>query len=200
MWKPIIGLEGAQWVSTHGRFANILGLRLVKMHRGGMKVIVMSGGDSGRSHRRSAAALILLTFVGGDLSRQRPAHRDGDPTNLSLDNLFWRRNADALGDHARGGVDEGAAWRAALAVAPAKLGPDAVNDIASDMVVAHLSGALALADFGSRVGEFVRAYNRMFSTYRTVSLDQPVSGTEDLRLGDSLSEAEVAQRWDALGR
>ena len=81
-----------------------------------------------------------------------------------------------------------AAWAAADAAVPTRLPPHVRDDVISEMVVAQLAGELAASECRRRAPEYVKAYNRMFDSFKTVSLDAPMHGNDDLSLIDVLAD------------
>jgi hypothetical protein len=59
------------------------------------------------------------------------------------------------------------------------------DDVISEITLAIFLGTLVEKDLGKRAGEFLRAYNREYDTFKTLSLDAPMGGT-DLRRIDLL--------------
>ncbi|MER8464151.1 hypothetical protein [Mesorhizobium sp. M1396] len=55
----------------------------------------------------------------------------------------------------------------------------------SEITLAIFLGTLVEKDLGKRAGEFLRAYNREYDSFKTLSLDAPMGGT-DLRRIDLL--------------
>lgn len=54
------------------------------------------------------------------------------------------------------------------------------DEVISEITLAVFQGLLVEKDIGKRAGEFLRAYNRENDTFKTLSLDAPIGGT-DLR-------------------
>lgn len=59
------------------------------------------------------------------------------------------------------------------------------DDVAGEMLLAVLEGKLLVENIARSVGEFTKKYNRQFDTFKTISLDAPIAGT-DLRRIDLL--------------
>jgi hypothetical protein len=73
-----------------------------RRHAGHLKVTLYSGG--GGKRRVMLAALILETFVGpAPVGKPWALHKDGDPGNNALDNLYWGTPAENSADMVRHG-------------------------------------------------------------------------------------------------
>ena len=62
------------------------------------------------------------------------------------------------------------------------------DDVIGSMILAVLEGDLALDQVKARAREFSAAYHREAGTYKTISIDAPVHGTDDLRLIDTIAD------------
>lgn len=59
------------------------------------------------------------------------------------------------------------------------------DDVIASMLLAVLEGKLLLEHVGARMKDYVTGYNREYDTFKTLSLDAPMGGT-DLRRIDLL--------------
>lgn len=73
---------------------------------------------------------------------------------------------------------------------PGYLDLQARNDVVNEAMSAILNRQVYYDDLGDCVKPFVTAHNKMFDYWKTVSLDAPVAGTDDLRMIDLLPAAE----------
>lgn len=64
------------------------------------------------------------------------------------------------------------------------------DEVVSAMCLAVLEGQLMVEDVSKEAKLFLRAYNREYDTFKTVSLDAPLAGTEGLTLLDKLAGKE----------
>lgn len=56
------------------------------------------------------------------------------------------------------------------------------DDVIAEILLAVLEGKLLLDQIGQRVKDFVRDYNREYDTFKTLSLDEVIPGTNTSRL------------------
>lgn len=209
-WRAVPEFRDRYWVSTSGRVAWRRGLMNPLMSRHGHLTVWLKPARGSRTSRL-VSRLVLSTFADAPAGKSVPAYRDGDPHNLSLSNLIWRpasvrtskveprTKPPVIGERHRYTLNQNACWSAASsALASFMLSPQDRDDVTTDMIVAHLAGMLALEEFGAKARDFVRDHNRNFGRIGVVSLEQMVRGTEDLRLGDTFSEDEYRERWEAL--
>lgn len=103
-WLPVLGYEGYE-VSDHGRVRSYLQRnnpgKVLKDAAGakGHRVVVLSRAlADGGPHQRMVHQLVLEAFVGPRPEGMLALHRDGDPENNHLDNLYW-------GTHSQNGKD-----------------------------------------------------------------------------------------------
>lgn len=69
--------------------------------------------------------------------------------------------------------------------------PQAIrDDVIADIVLAVLEGELDAADISTRARSFVASYHRAARTYQTVSADQVIPGTDNLRIIDRLTNED----------
>lgn len=73
-------------------------------------------------------------------------------------------------------------YRAARKGLPAGLPPWISDDVISEITLAVFQGWLVEKDIGKRAGEFLRTYNRENDTFKTLSLDAPMGGTDLKRI------------------
>lgn len=89
IWKPVVGFEGKYEVSNlgevrHTTFKKILKARLGNM---GCWTVGLSTGKGSRHYLISR--LVAKTFIPEVYGACHVAHRDGDPSNNCVTNLFW---------------------------------------------------------------------------------------------------------------
>ena len=92
-WAPVPGLPGL-WASTAGRIATLKdggGFAHVAQRRNLYGEVVVTLKAGGRRHIRLVAALVLEGHGRARDSGCRIGYRDGDPSNVKLDNLLWER-------------------------------------------------------------------------------------------------------------
>lgn len=213
IWRPIPGVSEA-WVSTLGRVARLRGPLTLSRHKGSgpLRVEMAWGrkepGKQVKTRNFGVAQLVLETFAQPvEGPGWMVAYRDGDDTNVALENLYWRRAVKylprserpqkagkpkpapppPLGEGLRRSLSFNGAWAAADRAVSKALPRHVRDDVISDMVVAHLAGELELDAITTAAGaQFVRAHYRQFGSLKTVSLDAPIPGTDGLRLLDTL--------------
>jgi hypothetical protein len=56
------------------------------------------------------------------------------------------------------------------------------DDVIQSMLLAVLEGELLLGNVGARVKDYLAGYNRQYDTFKTLSLDAPMGGTELRRI------------------
>lgn len=115
-WKPIPGYEDAYEVSDLGRVRSLE--RLVPARNGstrrqfarilrpsplptGHLHVSLSRNGKGRSY--TVHRLVLLAFIGPPRRDQECCHRDGNPSNNALTNLYWGTRTDNRLDDIRNG-------------------------------------------------------------------------------------------------
>lgn len=64
------------------------------------------------------------------------------------------------------------------------------DDVIGEMLLAVLEGSLLMGRIDAECARFVRAYNRMFDQFGTISLDAEIPGTDGLTYADRLSYEE----------
>ena len=52
------------------------------------------------------------------------------------------------------------------------------DDVINSMLLAVLEGELLLENIGARMKEYLGRYNREYDTFKTLSLDAPMGGTD----------------------
>ena len=97
-WLPIPGHEGYE-ASNLGRIRSIRILSPGRTGQGHLRVCLNEG------KQRSVHQLVLEAFVGpsGGLLA---LHRDGDPGNNRIENLYWGTYSDNLNDSVRHGTHQ----------------------------------------------------------------------------------------------
>ena len=92
-WAPVPGLAGL-WASTAGRIATLKpggGFAQLSQRRNlyGEVVVTLRVGE--RRNIRLVAGLVLAAFGRPCPGGCRLGHRDGDPSNVALDNVLWEQ-------------------------------------------------------------------------------------------------------------
>jgi predicted XRE-type DNA-binding protein len=118
-WKEIPGYEGHYEVSDHGRVRSLERKVWKKVNGWGLhpvrgKVLRPTKQASGYSYLRlskdgrvrrfAVHRLVLMAFVGPCPEDHEACHRDGDPTNDSLQNLYWGTHSQNVKDAVRHGT------------------------------------------------------------------------------------------------
>ncbi|TXG90667.1 hypothetical protein DW322_11145 [Rhodococcus rhodnii] len=116
-WRDILGYEGSYQVSDTGRVRSLDRLIVLKngstqQWRGrvlspgvtpyGHQTVRLMRGGTGQStfvHR-----LVAIAFIGAAPAGHECCHRDGDPINNNVSNLYWGTRSDNLHDQVRHGV------------------------------------------------------------------------------------------------
>lgn len=113
VWKPIPGLGGWYEVSSQGRVGSrkrvgglatdrLENLRILKQtaaKRGGYPCVFPNG------HTTPVHKLVAITFIGPKPTESHEVcHRDGDPTNNRVENLYWGTRSDNVQDMLRHGT------------------------------------------------------------------------------------------------
>lgn len=118
VWKAVAGYEGRYEISSLGRVRSLpnsrrstpLILKPSIAKRGGYLVVRLTSNVTGKWCQASFKVhrLVLDTFVGADpLDRPFGLHRDGNPLNAALSNLYWgtqRENMEDRRRHGRGNI------------------------------------------------------------------------------------------------
>lgn len=88
-------------------------------------------------------------------------------------------------------------FRAVNQAVSANLPPHVRDDVIQNMILAILEGELTLSEVRSKSRQYLRDYDRATERWKTVSVDQTIAGTEDLKLLDRLStEDGLYFSWD----
>lgn len=120
-WKPVLGFEGLYEVSDHGNVRSLprtiirsngrpmkIAARVLRQHNNGHHYGYPLYRDGEKTYRR-AHILVLEAFVS---PRPTPEscglHRDDDPTNNHVSNLYWGTMQENAFDRVRNGRDHGA--------------------------------------------------------------------------------------------
>jgi hypothetical protein len=105
-WRSVAGFEGLYEVSDMGRVRSLHRVepRVLKpgsIHTGHLMVWLCSGGTrkAVTIHR-----LVLQTFVGSCPEGHECCHRDGNPTNNRVENLYWGTRSQNVLDAVRHGT------------------------------------------------------------------------------------------------
>ncbi|WP_211339176.1 NUMOD4 motif-containing HNH endonuclease [Salana multivorans] len=111
-WLPVVGYEGLYEVSDRGRVRSLDRLSAAGAPQRGrvLRPSIAKGGypmvslyrDRGRS-TRTVHRLVLLAFVGPEPEGAEACHRDGNPTNNALPNLYWGTHSENMHDAVRHG-------------------------------------------------------------------------------------------------
>lgn len=120
-WKPIPGWEGYYEASDHGRIRSIN--RVVDKSDGTTQRVsgqVLKGGSEqrgrrthvlwrdGKAYNEKAHRLVMMTFKGPCPSGLEVCHRDDDPSNNHLNNLYYGTQSDNMNDRVRNGIHHNA--------------------------------------------------------------------------------------------
>lgn len=95
-WRPVDGFDGYE-ISSLGRVRH--GSRILKPwpHKSGHLYVSMS-----RKGKRQVHRLVLLSFVGAPpTDAHESCHRDGNPTNNAVGNLYWGTRSENIRDLVR---------------------------------------------------------------------------------------------------
>ncbi len=65
------------------------------------------------------------------------------------------------------------------------------DDVVGSMSLAVMEGALFVENIDKEAGKFLRAYNREFDQFKTVSLDAPVPGADGVTYLDRLADPQT---------
>ncbi|RWI95470.1 MAG: hypothetical protein E5X33_10915 [Mesorhizobium sp.] len=80
--------------------------------------------------------------------------------------------------------------KAVYAAIPPALPKFIRDEVAGEMMLAVLEGTLLMDHIRKSVAEQLRRYNRGYDTFKILSLDAPIAGTEDLRRIDMISSSD----------
>jgi hypothetical protein len=105
-WLDLPGFEGRYEVSDHGRVKSLRrrkssGGLLTQFGRAGYLSVMLCVNGSGKIHL--IHRLVLLAFVGPCPDGKEGAHKDGDPANNRLTNLYWATKKENAADKERHG-------------------------------------------------------------------------------------------------
>ncbi len=110
LWRPIAGFEGHYEISSLGRvwsrYVNRALVPAIEASTGYPRVSLSAGGRQRpvRVHRLVAAAFLGLPPEG----KPNVCHRDGDPANNAVTNLYYGSQAENIRDTVRHGRHKGA--------------------------------------------------------------------------------------------
>lgn len=91
---------------TDGKRYTVIARKLIPVWNGRHFQVALS--DNGKRHRRYVHHLVLEAFVGPRPEGMRALHRDDDPHNNHVSNLYWGTMRDNALDRVRNGNDPGA--------------------------------------------------------------------------------------------
>lgn len=190
VWRLAVGFE--QWVaaSTHGRFRSIRTGRLLSRQLRADSNCTVSIRKFNSKITLTAASVLLRTFVERVAGPEEIAiFLDGDRANLTLGNLRWgkrpgrpkapkvvraiRPPAPALGEKLRARLSENEIYAAANRAVSKSLPGYVRDDVISDILVAVLSGELAVEDIAAQADTFRKAHNRVNEVGKHRSIDDP---------------------------
>lgn len=112
-WRPISGYRGSYEVSDLGRVRSLDRINAQGRFARGriLKTDAVTAGHlqvglcrDGRKRNARVHRLVLLTFVGRPPSGTEGCHRDGDPTNNALTNLYWGTSSKNIHDQVAHGT------------------------------------------------------------------------------------------------
>lgn len=98
-----------------------------------------------------------------------------------------RMTLKAVGEALESALGKNTLYAAAVAAVPRSLPRDVRMDVVSAIVLAVLEGEISEAQIPANAQRFVTAHYRMFDQHKTRSLDEPMAGSEKLRLGDTIA-------------
>lgn len=114
-WVPVVGWESFYEVSSYGRVRSLTRLSLVRyggVARGRLLAQHSSGKTEHRTvtlcrtgvrHKAKVHRLVLEAFVGSAPSGFAACHRDDNPLNNAVENLYWGSHTDNMRDRVRNG-------------------------------------------------------------------------------------------------
>lgn len=88
-WRPIEEYEDKYWVSNLGRVKNRSQVMKPKVTKSGKTTISLYA--EGKNHYYSVPRLVAKAFLMNPHGYTKVMHRDGDPTNNRIDNLYWEK-------------------------------------------------------------------------------------------------------------
>jgi hypothetical protein len=118
-WKPIPGFEGFYDVSDVGRVRSVpriieIGGQRAYRRSVGARILKPGKGVRGHLHlclwmqhekrQLGLHVAVLLAFAGPRPEGMYACHRDGDPSNNALENLYWGTPAENVADAKRHGT------------------------------------------------------------------------------------------------
>lgn len=115
-WLPTIGFPGYE-ISDHGRVRNSAGAVLSQLRIGGTRERRYPGYTlyrDGKPYQRTVHVLMLEAFVELRPKGMQACHRDDDPDNNSLDNLYWGTPKQ----NARDKIRNGGCWKSNITHCP----------------------------------------------------------------------------------
>lgn len=95
-WKEVPGFSGYK-ISRTGKIVGPRSALKPWTHKSGHKYVRL-----GRKHGRQVHRLVLLTFIGAPPTEKHEAcHRDGNPANNNLSNLYWGTRLENIHDYVK---------------------------------------------------------------------------------------------------
>lgn len=119
-WRYVLGFEGLYEVSDHGRVRSVERVVAHGSHRKTLRGGVLRGSTQSSGHlqvhlyrarrrtHRLVHRLVLEAFVGPPGDAMEACHRDGDPSNNQVANLYWGTRSDNNRDAVRHGTHHNA--------------------------------------------------------------------------------------------
>lgn len=92
MYKDVVGYEGIYKINLNGDILNVLTGKIRKpqiSNRCGKERLYVNLYKNGKEKRQTIARLIAFAFLENPLNKPQINHKDGNPSNNSLDNLEW---------------------------------------------------------------------------------------------------------------
>ena len=108
-WRDVIGFEGRYQVSNDGIVLSVISGGLILKHYVRVTGHLAYGlsDANGKAHMRYGHRLVLEAFVGPRPPGRECCHRDGNPANNHVSNLYWGTSAENRQDSIRHGTHTG---------------------------------------------------------------------------------------------
>lgn len=105
-WRDVVGYEGLYQVSNHGRVRSVRQIRKPIQDKRDGKVVqlVMTLSKDNVVTTVGIHRLVLIAWVGPPPDGYEGCHKDGNPTNNSVSNLYWGTRADNVNDTLKHGT------------------------------------------------------------------------------------------------
>lgn len=90
IWKDLIDYNGLYLISNEGEIANMKG-HIIATRKNQRGIVMISLRKNNKSHHHTVALLMLRSFNQPCNPGETSYYKDGNPENLHINNLGWRK-------------------------------------------------------------------------------------------------------------